>query len=156
MDQFYDMAALEPYLGGAAAGGVLAILAAFAAIFTLFGIALYIYKAFAWMVLARKLKYRYPWLAWIPVANLFLPPILAKKHWVYGFLLFVPPVYFGFLIYWLWIIYDRRNYPSALALIPIGVVLPWAFIPSLAILGHLIVTGLVAWKDMPKKSKKKK
>ena len=43
------------------------------------GIALYVYYAFALMTIARKLKYDKGWLAWIPIVQLVLFPILAKK-----------------------------------------------------------------------------
>ena len=33
-------------------------------------LAAYVYFSFAWMTIARKLKYKNSWLAWIPIANL--------------------------------------------------------------------------------------
>ena len=35
-------------------------------------IVVYVYFALAWMTIAKKLKYKKPWLAWIPLANYFL------------------------------------------------------------------------------------
>lgn len=108
-------------------------------------IPLYIYWALAYMTIAQKLKYKKPWLAWIPVANLFLLPILAKKEWPWGFLLFVPIVNTVFMVLWTWRIYERRKYPGWLSLIPI-----LGFVPSLgflAIIANLIITGFIAWKD---------
>jgi hypothetical protein len=105
----------------------------------------YVYMAFVWMTIARKLKYDKPWLAWIPFANLFLLPILAKKHWAWGFFFLLPPVYLLFAIYWLWLIYEQRNYPGALSLIVLGHFVPG--LKGIAIIANLIVFGLVAWKD---------
>jgi len=77
-------------------------------------IAIYVYWAFAWMTLARRLGYDKAWLAWIPIANLFLIPILAKKHWTWGFILLVPVANLVFIILWLWKIYELRGYPGLL------------------------------------------
>jgi len=57
------------------------------AIMLIFGLALYVYTSWAWYTIAKKLKYKKAWLAWIPVANFFLYPILAKKIG-FGVLLF--------------------------------------------------------------------
>ncbi|RMF55100.1 hypothetical protein D6745_03185 [Candidatus Woesearchaeota archaeon] len=108
-------------------------------------LALYIYTAFAWMAIAKKLKYAKPWLAWIPIANLFLLPILAKKHWAWGFIFIVPIVNIIFFMIWTWNIYEQRKYPGWLALVPI-----LAFVPSiswLVSLANLVILGLVAWAD---------
>ena len=40
----------------------------------------YVYFAFAFMTIAKKLGYDKPWLAWIPIANIFLFPILATNE----------------------------------------------------------------------------
>lgn len=108
-------------------------------------IPIYIYWAFAYMIIAQKLKYKKPWLAWVPIANLFLLPILAKKEWQWGFLLLVPIINSVFIVLWTWQIYERRKYPGWLSLVPI-----LSFIPSLgflAIVANLIIVGFVAWKD---------
>jgi len=111
----------------------------------IFGVALYIYYGFAFSTIAKKLKYKQDWLAWIPIANLFLLPILAKKQWQWGFLLFVPIANIVFAIIWLWAIYERRKYPGWLSLIPIAMIIP--MIGWLAGIAQLIVIGFVAWKD---------
>lgn len=108
-------------------------------------VGLYIYYGFAFSTIAKKLKYKQPWLAWIPLANLFLLPILAKKEWQWGFLLFVPIANIVFAIIWLWAIYERRKYPGWLSLIAIA-----SFIPMLSWLAtpaNLVILGFVAWKD---------
>lgn len=93
----------------------------------------------------KKLGYKKAWLAWIPIANLFLIPILAKKHWCWGWFILLPPVYIILAIIWIWKIYERRNYPGWLSLLLIA----W-FIPAfngLGIIANLILFGFVAWSD---------
>jgi len=125
----------------------------FAGFFTvmfLLGLAFYVYWALAMMTIAKKLGYKKSWLAWIPVANLFLIPILAEKKWPWGFLFFVPIVNLVFLIIWMWKVYERRRYPGALSLIWLGNLLP--FLNMLAWVANLIVIGLVAWNDLGRSS----
>lgn len=53
-----------------------------------FAIAVYVYMALAMMATAKKLNTEQPWLAWIPIANVFLFAKMAKKaYWpIYVFL----------------------------------------------------------------------
>ena len=111
----------------------------------LVGLAIYIYWAMAYMTIAKKLKYDKPWLAWIPFANMFLVTILAGKKWYWGFLFFVPFVNIAFLVLWTWRIYERRNYPGWLSLIPLAGLIP--AVGLLASLTNLVILGFVAWKD---------
>lgn len=119
-----------------------------------FAIALYVYTAFAFMEIAKKLKYDKPWLAWIPVANIFLIPILAKKHWAWGFMFFVPFAGFVFLIIWTWKIFELRKYPGELSLVLIGITIP--FVSFFALIAYLVILGFVAWKNVEKNGKKSK
>jgi len=124
-------------LGMFAAVGIFLIL--------LIAVAVYVYTAFVWMTIAKKLKYDKPWLAWIPVANFFLFPILAKKNWVWGFILLVPIVNMVFLIIWTWNIYEQRKYPGWLSLAPIISIIP--AIGFLGAIAQFVIWGLVAWSD---------
>ncbi len=111
----------------------------------LLAIGFYVYVALAWMTIAKKLKNKYSWLAWIPIANFFLIAMLAKKKWTWGFIILVPIANIVFALIWAWNIFEQRKYPGWLALIPI---LGWVpFIGWIATLGFLVVVGLVAWKD---------
>ena len=121
------------------------MLAAFGAIAAFIGIAFYVYMALVWMTIAKKLGYDKPWLAWIPIANMFLFPILAKKHWAMGFLLFVPIANIVFFIMWTWDIYEQRKYPGWLSLVPVLAIVP--IVNFLAMIGNLVIWGLVAWSD---------
>ena len=111
----------------------------------LIAVAVYVYTAFVWMTIAKKLKYDKPWLAWIPVANFFLFPILAKKKWTWGFIVLVPIVNIVFMIIWTWNIYEQRKYPGWLSLAPIISIIP--VIGGLGALAQFVIWGLVAWSD---------
>jgi NADH:ubiquinone oxidoreductase subunit 6 (subunit J) len=143
--------------------------AAFAIVLTILiiiGAALYIYQALAWQSIARKLKYKNPWLAWIPVANFFLLPILAKKKWTWGLIILLPfallPFMFipivGIILYWLaimfiilmtvvwtWDIYEKRKYPGWLSLAPALLFIP--IINIIALIAHFVIIGFIAWSD---------
>ncbi|MDD3178431.1 MAG: hypothetical protein PHR26_02840 [Candidatus ainarchaeum sp.] len=122
---------------------ILGIFAAMAFLGVILGIAMYVYMALVWQTIAKKLKYNKPWLAWIPIANFFLLPILAKKEWGYGFLFFIPIVNIVFFIIWTWKIYERRNFPGWLSLIPLLSIIP--LINFLVMPAELVVLGIVAW-----------
>lgn len=124
------------------------------------GVGLYVYLALTWMTIAKKMGYKKAWLAWIPVANFFLLPILAKKHWGWGFFIFIPFVNLIFIVLWLWKIYELRGYPGTLSLIVIGHIIP--VISFFALITNLILFGMLAWGKRgrqtrnPAGSKKKK
>ncbi len=123
----------------------IAIFAGLMIVAVIVSIAIYVYYALAFQSIAKKLNYSKPWLAWIPVANLFLYPILAKKHWAMGFLFLVPIVGTIFYFIWLWKIYTLRKYPGWLSLVPVLSIIP--IINFLVPIAVLVITGLVAWKD---------
>lgn len=123
----------------------LGTLAALGTIFFVIVLAVYVYFAWAWMTIAKKLGYDKPWLAWIPIANLFLFPILAKKDWAWGFIFLIPIANLVFFFIWTWNIYEQRKYPGWLCLAPLlGIIPVIGFLGSIA---HLVIVGLVAWKD---------
>ena len=122
------------------------LIGALAGLFFLIVIGLYVYTALAFMTIAKKLRYDKPWLAWIPVANLFLIPILAKKNWAWGFIFLVPIVNIVFFFIWMWNIYEQRKYPGWLSLVPLLGFIP--FIGIFVSLANLIILGFVAWKDI--------
>ena len=130
---------LETYVPGMAAFAGLMFL------FVIIAIGLYIYWAFAWMNLAKKLGYKNAWLAWIPLAQLALWPILAKKHWAWVFILLVPIVNIVFMIIWHWKIFEFRNYPGWLSLIIIVEMIP--VINWIGWIGYYIIIGIVSWAD---------
>lgn len=136
-----------------ALGGLGAMLAGMAIgliiFFVIIALAVYVYFALALQTIARKLKHKNPWLAWIPIVNGALVLQLGGFHWAWIFLILIP--FAGWLalavlgIISMWRIYEKRNYPGALALIPIAGAIP--VIGPLASIANLVVLGLVAWKD---------
>jgi len=106
---------------------------------------IYVYSCFVWMTIAKKLKYNKPWLAWIPIVNFFLIPILAQRKWPWGFIVLVPIAGIVFYSIWTWRIYTLRKYPGALCLIPLAGIVPFLGWP--ACIANLLILGLVAWKD---------
>jgi len=137
--------ALEDLLIGGALGGLfiaLGILALF------IGIAVYIYTAFAWMKIARESKHKYPWLAWIPFANISMILQLGGFHWALVFLLLIPILgWLAVLVLFIisnWRIFEKRKYPAWLSLAPIIDIIPG--LTGLGTLAYLVIIGLVAWK----------
>lgn len=130
--------------------GLGAMMATLGTIVFFVAIAGYVYGALVWMTIAKKLGYDKPWLAWIPIANLFLLPILAKKHWAMGFLLFLPIVNIVLLVIWIWRIYEKRNYPGWLSLVPLLGLIP--ILSIVAQIANIVIWALVAWVDRPAKA----
>jgi hypothetical protein len=129
---------------GAGFGGIIVSLIAIGILLLIFAsIAVYVYVAFAWMTIAKKLKCKYYWLAWIPVANFFLLPLILKKKWTWGLMFFVPVANIVFFILWTWKIFELRKYPGWLSLS--------VLVPKFGGILYLIAIGFVAWKDQKKK-----
>lgn len=129
----------------ASIGGIMALLAGILVFAIIISAVLYVYMALVWSTIAKKLNYNKPWLAWIPIVNFFLIPILAKKHWAWGFILLIPIVNLIFITIWLWNIFEQRKYPGWLSLGYIGSMIP-AVGPFLG-LANLIIIGFVAWSN---------
>ena len=106
-------------------------------------IAIYVYFALAWSTIARKLKYKYPWLAWSPLANIAMVLQLGGFHWAWIFLLLIPIVgwiaVFVLLVIATWRIFEERKYPGWFSLSMI--------IPQVGGILYMIAIGFVAWKD---------
>jgi hypothetical protein len=134
--------AVDSAVFGGLAGALFGALLALGVVLT---IAVWVYFGFVLQTIAKKLKYKKDWLAWVPVARWALIPILAKKHWAHVFWFLLPIVNIVLLVVWMWKIYERRKYPGALALIFIAHAIP--FVSWAAWIANLIVLGLVAWRD---------
>ncbi len=113
------------------------------------GIAVYVYFAFAWMTIAKKLGYKNAWLAWIPFANIAMILSLGGFHWAWIFLLVVPVLgWLAVLVLMIiatWRIFEKRKYPGWLALVHVLELVP--LVSGLAGLAYLVIIGLVAWAD---------
>ena len=136
--------AYEPMMGNWAAKGFLAGLTA-TMLFLVFllGIGIYIYFALAWQDIAKKMKYKDSWLAWIPFANLSMILELGEFHWAWIFLLLVP--FLGWiavgvlLIIAQWRIFQKRKYPGFYSLS--------ALFPKFGGILYLIAIGFLAWDE---------
>ncbi len=118
-------------------------------LFFILALGFYVYFALAFMTIAKKLKYKYPWLAWIPIANGAMILQLGNFHWALIFLVLIP--FAGWAAIWvltiiaLWRIFEKRKYPGALSLIPIAGFIP--FVSWIATIAYAIAVGFAAWKD---------
>jgi len=127
------------------AGALFAIIGIVFFLFFFIFVGVYVYTALAWSTIARKLGYDKPWLAWIPIANFFLLPILNGKSAWWGLILFVPIVGQVYMIIWLWNIFEMRHFPGWLSLIVVLMFFPP--LNSAATIGLLVIFGVVAWHD---------
>lgn len=138
-------------LRGAFAGGMIGALITIGiavAIVLLF--AVYLYFSYTWMLIAKKLKYKKAWLAWIPIANISMILQLGGYHWAWVFLilLFIPGwiALLVLVIMSIWRVFEKRKYPGWLSLS-----LALAVVSRVGVALYLIVLGFVAFRDMPKK-----
>lgn len=136
-------------------GGLIAALLALGAVFFIVGVAVYIYMALAFMKIAKKTKTEPAWLAWIPIANLYLMSQMAEMHWwpvllvIAGFIPVIGPLaslvlmVFGFI--WLWKIFERVGKPG------------WWAILCLIPIVNLVLIGIAAWGEdtTPNRSKRR-
>jgi len=105
------------------------------------------YLFFAWTLwtLAKKMKAEPAWLAWIPLAQLFLIPIMAGYHWAFGFLFLIPFVNIVASVFFFWKVYEKRKYPGWWAVVCVGGLIPLiGFVFSLA---SLVLYMIVVFKD---------
>lgn len=109
-------------------------------------IGIYIYFALALRTIAEKMNYSKPWLAWIPIANLFLFPILTKRKWTWGLLFFVPVVNVIFLIICLWEMLEKDGYDGKWSLILLGSLSAKPDFPFVVFIALLVILGFLAWK----------
>jgi hypothetical protein len=123
-------------------GDALALLGTFLAVGALVLIAVYVYTAIALISIAKKTGTRYAWLAWIPIANIYLMTRIGRLEWwwMLGFLLFIIPV-IGWLLVFVWQAYlywriaETRGFEGW-----------WGILMALPIIG-LIFLGVVAWGE---------
>ena len=126
------------FVGAMIAFGIMAML--------LFVVALYVYISLSWMTIAKKLKYKNAWFAWIPVLNIAMILQLGGFHWGLVFLFLIPVLgwlaLFVLMIIATWRIFEKRKYPGWFSLSLI--------IPKIGGILYLIAIGFVAWKDRKK------
>jgi len=123
-------------------GALWGFFAAYLAISLIVGLAVYIYMAWALMVIAQKTQTPNAWLAWIPIGNLYLMTQIAQVPWwtmLVIVLAWVP--FIGYLaviavtLWWWWKIAERRGKPG------------WYAILLLVPIANIIIPGVIAWSD---------
>lgn len=112
-----------------------AFLGGFFLIFSLFCLAIYVYTALALMTIAQKTNTENGWLAWIPIANVFLMCNIAKKPVWWIILCLIPLVNIViFVLLWMGVA-EARNKPN------------WWGIMVIVPVMNLIMPGYLAWAD---------
>jgi hypothetical protein len=100
-----------------------------------FGLGCYIYMSLALQTIATKTGTDNAWLAWIPIANLFLMLMVAKKP-LWWFLLFLIPLVNIVMAILVWMaVAEARGKPNW-----------WGILTIVPFVG-LIVPGYLAWSD---------
>jgi len=105
-------------------GDMAAIMAAMVGMVWIINIVTYIFVAFCLHMIARKTKTEHGWLAWIPIANVYLMCKIAERPWWWVLvLIFVPIVNIVFLvIVWMGIAEarDKNKWLGILIIVPIA------------------------------------
>jgi len=145
LEQFVNTEVFGGFVGGA----VVTVILAFFILFIILTIALYIYTSFAYMALAKKTKTEPAWLAWIPIANLYLHSKMAGMHWWPVLLIivgFIPVIGFigsivlaVYVFIWGWKIFEKVGKPGWWVL--------FAIVPIIGQIIFLILLGIAAWGD---------
>ncbi len=129
-----------PFAGGAFGAITGMVLFVFIMIYILIMLAIYIYTSLAVMKIAKKTKTENGWLAWIPIANIYLMTQMAgvSGWWTLAvFVTFIPfigglLVAAGFVYLW-WIICAKIKKPE------------WWSILLLVPILNLVLLGIMAW-----------
>jgi len=99
------------------------------------GLAFYAYFALALQTIANKTNTPNAWLAWIPIAHLFLMLMVAKKPLWWFILMLIPLVNLVILIIVWMAIAEARGKPNW-----------WGVLLIIPVVG-LVVPGYLAWAD---------
>jgi hypothetical protein len=99
------------------------------------GLAAYVYMSLALSTIATKTGTSNPWLAWIPIANIFLMLGVAKKP-MWWFILFLIPLVNIVIAIMVWMaVAEARGKPN------------WWGVLMIVPLVNLVVPGYLAWAD---------
>ncbi len=136
----WQRAVLGGAIGALVAIGILFMVLVFAS--------LYVYHSLAWMRIAKRMKFKKSWLAWIPIAAGAMKLKIGKFHWAWIFLILIPLFGWIALIVLLtiatWRIFEKLGHPGWFALS-----FPAMFVPGIAMFGwiaYLVIIGVIAWE----------
>jgi hypothetical protein len=128
------------FLGSGVGAFMATFIAAFVVAAIIICLAVYIYNSFALMMIANKMKIKNSWLAWIPIANVFLLTQMAGiSGWFTLMILITGVPQIGWLAYtvftaWMWWkIAPKIKFPE------------WYGILMVLPIVNLVVIGLMAW-----------
>ena len=100
-----------------------------------FVVAAYVYISLALQTIADKTNTANSWLAWIPIANVFLMLSVAKKP-MWWFILFLIPLVSLVMLVLVWMpIAEARGKPN------------WWGVLMIVPLANIVVPGYLAWAD---------
>jgi len=125
------------YTAGSLAAGGLAIAGVMIAIYSVVGIAMYVFSALALMNIAKRLNVENGWYAWIPILNLILLFKMGEQNPTLLLLLLIPGV--GALVVGvisiiaIMKICEKRGYDKLLGLL------------MLVPIANLVLLGMLAW-----------
>jgi hypothetical protein len=132
----------EDFFRGFVGGAMIAMIIALGIIAIIFLAAVYVYFSYTWMIIAKKLKYKKSWIAWIPIANLAMMLQLGGFDWKWIFLILIP--LFGWValavlvVIATWRIFEKIKYPGWFSLSIIIPKVGWIF--------YLVAIGFVAFQ----------
>lgn len=98
-------------------------------------LAAYVYVALALQTIATKTSTENAWLAWIPIANIFLMLSIAKKP-MWWFVLCLIPLVNAVILIMVWMaVAEARHKPN------------WWGILTVVPVANILVPGYLAWSD---------
>ena len=107
----------------------------FAGLYLIFWIGVYVWMAACLQIIARKTSTPNGWLAWIPIANIYLMCKVGDKPGWWTILFFIPIVNIVFtVIVWMKIA-EARNKPS------------WIGILMIIPVANLVIPGILAFSE---------
>ena len=120
--------------------GLTQLIVGFLFVFVVIMVILYVYFSLALMAIAKKTKAENAWLAWIPVANIYLMTQMAGLPGWYTFsiLLGIIPfvgglAFLAVLVYIWWKIAEKLNKPGW-----------WGILMAIPFV-NLVIVGIMAW-----------
>ena len=121
-------------------GGLLALAGTMLIVTLIIFLAVYIYAAFALMTIANKTKTKNGWLAFIPIANVYLLTQIAGLSGWWTLIIFAGIIPFlgnlavlAAIAYFFWIISEKLKKPG------------WFGILMIVPIVNLVILGILAW-----------